>query len=109
MNSPRFGRGVRLLCNSCGTISNNHPADDDKGIVCNGRWLVYYKCKCGNEDQDNFTDSGNFESECTSAASYEKMEEIEILRARLKYMEDQAEAAWQRWEYLWNNEDDVLF
>lgn len=62
----RYGARTRLMCGNCCRISNYHEVVEGSEIVdkC-GMLRVAYRCKCGNDDQSAFTDSGNFESECT--------------------------------------------
>lgn len=107
----RYGTRTRLMCGNCCRISNYHEVIEGSEVVDSGGMLrVAYRCKCGNEDQSAFTDSGNFESECTAYTTWEKKDELEKLKEQVQYMEARMEEDEARWEYLWgNNKEDSFF
>ncbi|AXN57845.1 hypothetical protein [Acinetobacter phage ABPH49] len=98
------------MCNNCDRISSNHQVIKGSEVVDSGGMLrVSYRCSCGNEDQTSFTDSGNFESECTEYASWEKKEEYDKLKRELQWFESRMRDAEERWEYLWQRDEDSFY
>lgn len=104
-HSPR----TRLMCGMCLRISNHHKIIEGSEEINGGMMRVSVQCKCGNKDQDCFTDSGNFESECTEYVSWEKEEELEKLKDEVRRLESAIEEANARWDYLWRSEEDTFY
>ncbi|URC22243.1 hypothetical protein CHUUTOTORO_01580 [Serratia phage vB_SmaM-ChuuTotoro] len=105
----RYGLRTRLMCGHCCRISSYHEVIEGSEIIDNGMMRVAYRCKCGNDDQSAFTDSGNFESECTEYTTWEKKEELDKLEKQVQYIKHRMEEDEKRWSYLWNNEEDSFF
>lgn len=104
----KFGLHTRLLCGQCLRISSHHEVVEGSEEAKDGRLRVAYVCKCGNKDQDYFTDSGNFESEDTEYTSYDKLAELEKLKEKVARMEYEVERAKERWDELWETDEDVF-
>lgn len=109
----RFMPGTRLLCNSCGLVSNNHHvmADslDDYTYYDHTTTGVIHICKaCGYSDDfgDGFTDSGNYECYDTQDLHkwQEELRELENEVDDLKHKIAKAEA---RWAELWYTKEDA--
>lgn len=106
--SRKFGTRARLLCGMCLTISSHHGVIPGSEEVVGGFLRVAYRCSCGNEDQDYFTDSGNFESEDTKAMSWDNKAKLESLKEEVTRLSEAVEQAESRWDELWDTDEDVV-
>lgn len=110
----RFSARTRLMCPTCGLISNNH-------IVVEGSYhrgiyhghssgdVVLHKCKsCGYVDNDGngFTDSGNYESDETDRL-YEREEELNKKKREVQFLEASLKESLRRWDELWSTDEDA--
>lgn len=110
----RFNAHTRLMCNSCGTVSNNHIIVEDSLFddVYHGHLtenVCLHKChRCGYVDNmgSGFTDSGNYQSDETDGL-HEWEEEIADLEDELAVLRHKLENGRKRWAELWNTNEDA--
>lgn len=117
-NKYYYPPSERLMCNSCGTVSNNHLIGDmflwkhtSWPEDWNPQWVTMHTCKrCGrNVGKDfnhSFTDAANYECDTTSGIQ-EWEKELDELKAEIKELEFKIQQGKERWAELWETDEDA--
>lgn len=109
--------GERLLCDSCGVVSNNHKVSDPFWYK-NKNWPDFFNpqlvcvhtcVRCGRNDGDlstSFTDAGNYDSDDTRDIQKWE-EELSELVLEVELLTDKIQKGKARWAELWETKEDA--